>query len=66
VSALTPKQAQLLENAVANGRLEGQELSEEHRALAAEYLTGEIDAATYEARVLELVTGPGTQEAQSA
>lgn len=38
-------------NAAANARLEGQELPEEDEELAAAYLAGEIDAATYQPRI---------------
>lgn len=47
----------VLSNAAANARLEGQELPGEDEELAAAYLAGEIDAATYQQRIRELVTG---------
>lgn len=45
----------MLSNAAANARLEGQELPEEDEELAAAYLAGEIDAATYQQRIRELI-----------
>jgi hypothetical protein len=38
-----------------NSRLEGQDLPAEDSELARAYLSGEIDAATYQARVRQLV-----------
>jgi hypothetical protein len=40
---------------VANSRLEGHDLPAEDLELARAYLSGEIDAATYQARVRRLV-----------
>lgn len=56
----------VLSNAAANARLEGQELPEEDEELAAAYLAGEIDAATYQQRIRELVTGSATGRAPTA
>lgn len=53
----------VLANAAANARLEGQELPEEDEELAGAYLAGEIDAATYQRRIRELVTGSATGRA---
>jgi hypothetical protein len=57
VSELSADERLVLSNAAANARLEGQELPEEDEELAAAYLAGEIDAATYQQRIRELVTG---------
>ncbi len=54
---LSAKERLVLANAAANARLEGQELPEEDEELATAYLAGEIDAATYQQRIRELVTG---------
>lgn len=56
----------VLSNAAANARLEGQELPEEDEELAAAYLAGEIDAATYQQRIRELVTGIAAARARTA
>lgn len=46
-----------LANVVASARLEGQEISAEGQALAAQYLAGRIDADTYRRRVREAALG---------
>ena len=56
----------VLANAAANARLEGQELPEEDEELAAAYLAGEIDAATYQQRIRELVTGSAAARSRTA
>ncbi|MGH8990783.1 MAG: hypothetical protein ACRDZ7_04565 [Acidimicrobiia bacterium] len=63
---LSPHERFVLSNAAANARLEGQELPDEDEELAAAYLAGEIDAATYQLRIRELVTGSATTGAGSA
>ena len=55
VTALDPDAQRLLEHVVANSRLEGQDLPAEDLELARAYLSGEIDAAAYQARVRQLV-----------
>ncbi len=56
----------VLSNAAASARLEGQELPAEDEELAAAYLAGEIDAAAYQQRIRELVTGSTTGRARTA
>lgn len=62
VSELSPEDRLVLANMVANARLEGQELAAEDVELAAAYLAGEIDSATYEQRLLDLVARRGEPE----
>jgi hypothetical protein len=57
VRQLSADERLVLANAAANARLEGQELPKEDEELAGAYLAGEIDAATYQQRIRELVTG---------
>ncbi len=59
VSELGPEDRLVLANMVANARLEGQELPAEDVELAAGYLAGDIDTATYEQRLLDLVARHG-------
>ena len=66
VSTLSPEARLVLANMVANARLEGQELPAEDVELAAAYLAGEIDSATYEKRLLDLVARHGEPEARTA
>lgn len=66
VSTLSPQDRFLLANVAASARLEGQELPEEDLALTTAYLVGEIDTATYEQRLLALVTGRGEPQARTA
>ena len=66
VSALSPQDRLVLADMVANARLEGQELPAEDVELAAAYLAGEIDSATYEQRLLALVARQGEPEARTA
>jgi len=54
---LGPDAQQLLDDVAASSRLEGQELREEDLELARAYLAGEIDAATFQERARQLVTG---------
>lgn len=54
----------VLANVVANARLEGQELPPEDVELAAAYLAGDIDSATYQQRLLDLVARHGEPEAR--
>lgn len=63
---LSDDERPVLANAAANARLEGQELPEEDEELAATYLAGEIDAATYQQRIRELVTGSDSRRAPTA
>lgn len=63
VTTLSPEDGLVLANAVANARLEGQDLPNEDVELAAAYLAGEIDSATYEERLLVLVD---TRRAEAA
>ena len=65
VSELSAEDRLVLANMVANARLEGQELPAEDVELAAAYLAGEIDSATYEQRLLDLVRH-GEPEARTA
>lgn len=65
VSPLSPEDRLVLANMVANARLEGQELPAEDVELAAAYLAGELDSATYEQRLLALVRR-GEPEARTA
>jgi hypothetical protein len=44
-----------LENAAGSARLEGVSISDDHRRLAAAFLAGELDEATYRARARELI-----------
>jgi hypothetical protein len=60
VRELSAQERLVLSNAAASARLEGQELPEEDEELAAAYLAGEIDAATYQQRIRDLVTGSTT------
>ena len=66
VSALSPEDRLVLANMVANARLEGQQLPAEDVELAAAYLAGDIDTATYEQRLLELIARHGEPEARTA
>ena len=66
VRKLSADERLVLSNAAANARLEGQELPEEDEELAAAYLAGEIDAATYQQRIRELVTGNAAGRARTA
>jgi hypothetical protein len=43
-----------LDNAAGSARLEGIEIPEDHQALAAAYLAGEVDEDTYRARARAL------------
>jgi hypothetical protein len=56
VTTLSPEDRLVLANMVANARLEGHELPAEDLELAAAYLAGGLDNATYEQRLLDLVT----------
>jgi hypothetical protein len=66
VRELSANECLLLANATANARLEGQERPEEDEELATAYLAGDIDAATYQRRIRELVTGSATGRAPTA
>jgi hypothetical protein len=66
VRELTAQERLVLSNAAANARLEGQELPEEDEELAAAYLAGEIDAATYQQRIRELITRSAAADARTA
>src|SRR5205807_4544773 len=66
VRELSAAERLVLANAGANARLEGQELPEEDEELATAYLAGEIDAATYQRRIRELVTGSAAAGARTA
>jgi hypothetical protein len=66
VRELSSHERLILSNAAANARLEGQELPKEDEELAAAYLAGEMDAATYQRRIRELVTGGNTGNAPTA
>ena len=66
VRELTAEQRLVLSNAAANARLEGQELPEEDEKLAAAYLAGEIDAATYQQRIRELIAASTTARSRTA
>jgi len=66
VTTLTPEDRLVLANMVANAHLEGQELPAEDLDLAAAYLAGELDTATYEQRLVDLVASRGELEAPSA
>ena len=59
MSKLSPEDRLVLANMVANARLEGHELPAEDVELAAAYLAGDIDTATYEERLLDLVARHG-------
>ena len=59
VSELSPENRLVLANMVANARLEGHELPAEDVELAAAYLAGDIDTATYEERLVDLVARHG-------
>ena len=65
VTELSPEDRLVLANTVANAQLEGHELPAEDLELAVAYLAGELDAATYEQRLLDLVRRSGP-EARSA
>ncbi|HEX6236612.1 MAG TPA: hypothetical protein VFZ68_05435 [Acidimicrobiales bacterium] len=47
----------VLENAAGSARLEGVSISDDHRRLAAAFLAGEFDEATYRAKSRELILG---------
>jgi hypothetical protein len=66
VSELSPQDRLVLANLVANARLESQELPAEDLVLTAAHLAGELDTATYEQRLLDLVTSRRDPEARSA
>lgn len=55
VAVLNPDARRLLEDVGASARLEGQELPPEDLELARAYLAGEMDAATFQERVRQLV-----------
>lgn len=65
VTRLSPDAQRLLDDVAASARLEGQELPSEDLELARAYLAGEIDAATFQERVRQLVDG-ARRRAQSA
>jgi hypothetical protein len=65
VTALSPEAQRLLDDVAASARLEGQELPSEDLDLARAYLAGELDAATFQRRVRELVDAAG-RRAQTA
>lgn len=65
VTTLSPEARRLLDDVAASTRLEGQELPSEDLELAQAYLAGEIDAATFQERVRQLVDGT-RRPAQSA
>jgi antitoxin VbhA-like protein len=65
VTTLSPDARRLLDDVAASARLEGQELPSEDLELAQAYLAGEIDAATFQERVRQLVNGT-RRPAQSA
>jgi len=46
-----------LENAAGSARLEGVSISDDHRRLAAAFLAGELDEASYRAEARELILG---------
>ena len=52
---LSPEARRLLEDVAASARLEGQELPSEDLELARAYLAGEMNAATFQERVRQLV-----------
>jgi len=64
VRALNAHERLVLSNAAANARLEGQELPKDDEELAAAYLAGEIDAATYQQRIRELVMASAAARAR--
>jgi hypothetical protein len=66
VSELSAQDRLVLVNMVANARLEGHEVPAEDVELAAAYLAGEIDSATYEQRLLDLVARHGDSDARTA
>jgi hypothetical protein len=45
---LSPEAQAIVDNAAASARMEGVDIPPEDEALAARYLAGEIDAATYD------------------
>jgi Antitoxin VbhA len=45
---------EIVDNAVGSAELEGVAISDDHRRLAATFLTGQIDEAEYEAEALAL------------
>jgi hypothetical protein len=47
----------VLENAAGSARLEGVSIPADHRRLAAAFLAGELDEATYRARARQLILG---------
>ncbi len=54
---LSPDARRLLEDVAASARLEGREVPPEDLELARAYLAGEMDAATFQERVRQLVDG---------
>lgn len=65
VKGLSADDRLVLANMVANARLECQDVPAEDVELAAAYLAGEIDSATYEQRLLDLVTRHGESQPRS-
>ena len=57
VTTLSPEARRLLDDVAASARLEGQELPADDLELARAYLADDIDAATFQQRVRELVAG---------
>jgi hypothetical protein len=66
VKGLSADDCLVLANMVANARLEGQDVPAEDVELAAAYLAGEIDSATYEQRLLDLVARHGESPPRGA
>ena len=64
-TTLSPEAQRLLDDVAASARLEGQELPADDLERARAYLAGDIDAATFQQRVRELVAGT-RRPAQSA
>jgi hypothetical protein len=59
---LSDADREALDSIAGSARLEGVEIPESHEELAAVYLAGEIDEATYQARIESLIVkdfGPG-------
>jgi Antitoxin VbhA len=54
VESLPAAVRKVVENAAGSARLEGVTIADEHRRLAAAFLAGDIDEATYRAKAVAL------------